>query len=188
MKAIEYLESLLESPKSNGSNLPVVFKEKNFKKGNIITRYEQVENKMYFIKKGIVILEIMCDEEEKIIDFFNKNSFVCSYTSFILQKPSDVQVVALTDCELEYLQYHELNIAYGSSFEANKLGRLLTEQIYITKSNREKDFLTKSADVRYLELMNQNPELIQLIPVNKIAKYLGIHPESLSRIRRKIIS
>src|SRR4030095_9524152 len=109
-------------------------------------------------------------------------------TSFITQKPSDVQIVALTDCQLQAIQYDDLQSAYKTSFLANKLGRLLTEQIYIRKTQREKDFLTKSAEERYKDLISQRSELIQLIPINKIAKYLGIHPESLSRIRKEIIS
>ncbi len=69
---------------------------------------------------------------------------------------------------------------------ANKLGRIVAEHYYINKTKREKDFLTKSATERYLELVNTRPELVQQIPVHFIAKYLGIKPESLSRIRKEI--
>lgn len=63
---------------------------------------------------------------------------------------------------------------------------MVAEYYYILKTNREKDFLTKSATERYNELVNIRPELIQYIPVHQIAKYLGIEPESLSRIRKAI--
>lgn len=53
---------------------------------------------------------------------------------------------------------------------------------------REKDFLTKSAEQRYQALIAQRPDLIAQVPVHKIAKYLGIHPESLSRIRKQLAS
>lgn len=164
------------------------FKNQEFSKGDIITRYGQVEKKMYFINSGIVQFSILRDVEEKIIEFFFPNEFFCSYTSFIMQEPSDTQITALTDCQFEVLHYDELQAAYNTSLLANKLGRVLTEQIYIRKTRREKDFLIKSAEERYKDLISNRPELIQLIPVNKIAKYLGIHPESLSRIRKDIIS
>ena len=168
--------------------LPFSTIDKLFKKGDIITRYQQVEKRMYFINEGIVQLSILKDIEEKIVEFFFANDFFCSYTSFITQKPSDVQIIALTDCQLQVIQYEDLQSAYKNSFPANTIGRLLTEQIYIRKTQREKDFLIKSAEERYKDLISQRPELIQLIPINKIAKYLGIHPESLSRIRKEIIS
>ena len=59
--------------------------------------------------------------------------------------------------------------------------------MFLARARREKDFLTLSAEERYLALMHKAPEVIQLIPVNKIARYLGIQPESLSRIRKSVI-
>jgi hypothetical protein len=78
--------------------------------------------------------------------------------------------------------------AYRSSLIANKIGRVLTEHIYMHKTKCEKDFLTKSAQERYAALIFTRPDILKLVPVNKIAKYLGVHPESLSRIRKSIIS
>jgi CRP-like cAMP-binding protein len=188
MTICAFLNAHFDTNFTNAAELPFHTTGKAFKKGDIITRYEQVERTMYFMNEGIVQLSILKDIEEKIVEFFFTNDFFCSYTSFISQKPSDVQIVALTECQVEAIQYTDLQLAYKTSFFANTLGRLLTEQVYIRKTQREKDFLTKSAEERYKNLISQRPELIQLIPVNKIAKYLGIHPESLSRIRKEIIS
>ena len=188
MTAVAFILTFLKKDLRAEDKLPFDFKNKTFNKGDIITGYEQIEKKLYFIGSGIVQFSILRDTEEKIIDFFFPNEFFCSYTSFILQKPSDTQITALTDCQLQVLHYDELQAAYNTSLLVNKLGGLLTEQAYIRKTRREKDFLTKSAEERYKELISARPELIQQIPVNKIAKYLGIHPESLSRIRKDIIS
>ena len=120
--------------------------------------------------------------------FFFANEMVCGFTSFLTQFPADVQIIALMDCEMEIINREDLMKAYEFSLDANKFGRILTEQAYIIKSNREKNFLTKTAEERYSEMFIKNPDYIFNIPVNKIAKYLGIHPESLSRIRKKINS
>ena len=125
---------------------------------------------------------------EKIIDFFFENEMVCGYTSFLTQLPTDVKIVALMECEIEMISRKDLLKVYETSLDANKFGRILTEQGYIRKSNREKDFLTKTAEERYTEMFLTHSEYISHIPVNKIAKYLGIHPESLSRIRKNINS
>jgi CRP-like cAMP-binding protein len=170
------------------AEFPVTITEQFFPKKAIITDYGQIERKLYFINKGLVQLGITHDGEESIIEFMSDNSFVSSYTSFLKQIPSDCRITALVECEMEVIHYSDLQRAYLSSLVANKIGRVFTEQIYILKTKREKDFLTKSAQERYAELIAERPDILKLVPVNKIAKYLGVQPESLSRIRKSIIS
>lgn len=97
-------------------------------------------------------------------------------------------MTALTDCEVEYFDRDQIYSNYTKSLEVNKLGRILVEQAYLRKAKREMEFLSKTAEEQYLQLIEQHSQYIQQIPVNKWARYLGIHPESLSRIRRKMIS
>ncbi|MDL5513543.1 Crp/Fnr family transcriptional regulator [Arenibacter sp. M-2] len=157
-------------------------------KGRCLTDYGQVEDSLYFMNKGIVEMKIKSYMTEKIVDFFFESELFCGYTSFLDQLPTDVQITTLVDSEIEVIKRKDLIPAYEHSFEANKFGRICTEQGYIRKSNREKELLTKTAEERYNELFRSRAQYIAHIPVNKIAKYLGIHPESLSRIRNKINS
>lgn len=184
----KFYNTVLKNSNTLEVDLPFLVKKSYFKKGDIITAYNDIESNIYFINKGIVEMTIKSYMTEKIIDFFFENEMVCGYTSFLTQLPTDVQIVALTDCEMELITRDDLNLAYNSSLEMNKFGRILTEQGYIRKSNREKNLLTKTAEERYAEMFKKNAKYISNIPVNKIAKYLGIHPESLSRIRKKINS
>ncbi len=188
MKLLSYLNTSFKTDFKDGSPFFVPLKDYFSKKGKIITDYGQIERRLYFINSGFVQLTMLHEGEEKIIDFFFHDSFVCAFTSFLKQEPSDVRVTSLVDCHMEGIQYSHLQEAYGTSLLANKLGRLLTEQIYMVKTKREKDFLTKSAQERYADLISLRPDILKLIPVNKIAKYLGVHPESLSRIRKSLIS
>ena len=171
-----------------GEDLPFPVHRKNFKKHEVVTGMGETEGRVYFIVSGIVEIDIFKDGDNRIIDFYFPNSFFCALTSFLRQEPSEAEIIALTDLEAEYLEYNDVQMAYKDSVLANQLGRLLIEQAYLVKFQREKDFLTKTADVRYLELMRDRPELLKVLPVHKIAEYLGIHPESLSRIRKSIIS
>ena len=128
----------------------------------------------------------MRDGDQKILDFFFPGEFFCAYTSLLTQQPADVQLTALLPCTLEVLRRADLLAAYQTSLLANQLGRVATEQLYLRKVKREKEFLTRSAEERYADLLHQQPTLIEFLPVDKIARYLGIHPNSLSRIRRKL--
>jgi CRP/FNR family transcriptional regulator, anaerobic regulatory protein len=168
--------------------LPFPTYRKTIKKNEIISQFGQIERKAYLLISGIIESSISKDGEVKIIDFVFPNSFICSYTSFLLQTPSEIQTKAIADCEVEYFLKEDLEKAYKKSIVANQFGRYVTEQFFISKLKRENDFLTKTAKEVYLNLMQERPEILEKIPINKIAKYLGIHPESLSRIRAEIIS
>ncbi len=182
----EFYYSILGTSMSSDEGIPFPVKKIHLEKGTIITKYGQIESAVYFINKGIVEMTIKSYMTEKIIDFFFENEVVSAYTSFLNQLPTDVQISALMDCELEMISREDLMKTYEISLDVNKFGRILTEHGYIRKSNREKDLLTKTAEERYAEMFQTKAEYINNIPVNKIAKYLGIHPESLSRIRKKI--
>ncbi len=166
--------------------LPIPSEKKSFKKGHIITEYGQVEDFIFFLERGIVEMTIKSYTSEKIIDFFFQGEVFTSITSFLTRVPTDTQITALADSDIEAVRYDHLMKAYEHSLEANIFGRVLTEQGLIRKSNREKDFLTKTAEERYAQLLEKAPQYVSNISVNRIAKYLGIHPESLSRIRNKM--
>lgn len=156
-------------------------------KNTILTHYDSVEQHAYFLISGIVKISMISnDGHERVLEFFFPNSFFSAYTSFLTQQASNVEIETLTECEVEIIKHHDIHEAYKTSMLANKLGRMVTEHYYINKTNREKDFLTKSAANRYKDLLDKRPELVKQIPVQLIAKYLGIEPESLSRIRKTL--
>ncbi len=183
-----YIEDLILGDSAHSSEKFPIFPTYRIKlkKGQILTQFDEIERKAYFLINGILESSIRKDGEFRIIDFVFPLNFACSYTSFLQQTPSDIQVKAITDCEVEYFLKEDLEEAYKTSLTANRFGRHVIENFFISKLKRENDFLTKSAKERYQNLLIDHPEFIQNIPVNKIAKYLGIHPESLSRIRAEI--
>ncbi|MCB0489483.1 MAG: hypothetical protein R2820_00810 [Cyclobacteriaceae bacterium] len=188
MKFIDFYRSIINEKAPSQKDLPFTIFNTEIAKGTIITDYGAVENRVYFINTGIIELAIKNDTSEKILDFFFPNEPVTCLTSFLLQIPSDTKMTALTDCEVEYFEHHEIYSNYPSSIEVNKLGRILVEHAYMRKAKREKEFLSKTAEELYLQLIEEHSQYIQQLPVNKLAKYLGIQPESLSRIRKKITS
>lgn len=188
MSIVDFINTRIGADFETNDQLPFTVVRKKFKKGAVITRYGQVEKNAYFLVSGLVEITIRKGTEEKIIEFFSPGCFFGSYTSFLSQEPSDVEVTALSACEVEVITYTELQKAYKTSLLANQLGRIATEAIFMISTKREKDFLTKSAQERYRELLASRPYLCKHIPINKIAKYLGIHPESLSRIRRHFLT
>lgn len=170
-----------------GEPLPFSIEELTVPKHTILTDYGQIERKAYFLLKGIAKISMFRqDGEERVLEFFFPGQLFSAYSSFLTQKPSDVQVKVLTEANVQVLTYESMQSAYAHSLLANKLGRIAAEFYYIRKTQREKDFLTKTASERYLDLLHGRPELVQQIPIQLIAKYLGVTAESLSRIRKAI--
>lgn len=75
---------------------------------------------------------------------------------------------------------------YDTSFYWNKFGRIMSEQIFISSKRRTADLLFSSPKERYLSLMENHPDFFQKYSLKHIASYLGIAPQSLSRIRNQI--
>jgi CRP-like cAMP-binding protein len=171
------------------TDLPFPVLDGMFAKNQIISNYGDIGKTAYYLESGIVEVTLMHQNGEiRILDFFFAPCFFGSYSSLLKQSPSDVQLTAITNCAVKIIQFADLKKAYETSLLANKLGRIQAEKNYLKRVKREKDFLTKSAEERYQDIVNDHPELLTHIPVNKIARYLGIHPESLSRIRKQSIS
>lgn len=121
----EFYNSILNTVISSDNDLPFPVKLDHYKKKAILTKYEQVEDRVYFINKGIVEMTIESYMSAKIIDFFFDKELVCGYTSFLTQVPTDVQITALVDCEVERIARKDLLEAYNTYLDANKFGRIL---------------------------------------------------------------
>lgn len=174
--------------KNFNGELPFPTVNKSVGKSYILTDFDQVESKMYFVQSGIIKVEVNSPKEIKILDFFFAPSFCSSYSSLLNKTASDVRITTVTECDLEIIDFSDLQIAYAHSLVANKLGRIATEKLYVRRVRREKMILTRGAKENYAELIEKYPEFLKSIPLKDIAKYLGIAPESLSRIRKSLIS
>jgi len=104
----------------------------------------------------------------------------------LTQQPSSYQLETITDTVLWSVSFNDLQIIYTDTAIGNTIGRLASEDLFIKKSKRELSLLTESAEERYLNLFTEQPHLLQLIPLKYIASYIGITPQALSRIRKRI--
>ena len=168
--------------------LPFEVEQKSISKNYVITDYGQVENKILLLSEGVVQISTLKEDEERILEFTFPGEFFGAYTSFLLQQPSDVQVITLSKCRVSVIKRENLLQANQVSLISNNLSLYIAQQLFLSRARREKDFLTLSAEQRYKILLEKNSHVVRLIPGNKIAKYLGIKAESLSRIRKSIIS
>lgn len=160
--------------------------KRDFAKNAVIVKIGQKENYLSFIEKGIVRLCVPNDFDDITFDFGFAGNFISAYQYFLTQEPSTYQVEAISESVLWSVSYSDLQDIYATTATGNTIGRLTTEGLFITKSKREISFLTQSAEERYLSLIENDAHLLQSIPLKYLASYIGITPQALSRIRKRI--
>ncbi|WP_194778100.1 Crp/Fnr family transcriptional regulator [Pararhodonellum marinum] len=163
------------------------FKIRNYLKGDFILNEGETERFLSIVISGCTRHYVMVKGEEKSFDFSFQHEFNCSYSSFIQQEPSMFFIQALEDCVLASIHYDFLQQLYLYYPESNKFGRTAVEQYYIWREQREISLMTDSAQERYIKLMEKYPIYLEQVPLKFLASYLNVKPESLSRIRKKIL-
>ena len=157
-----------------------------FPKKQVLLRAGQRERYLSFMEKGILRFFIPKDDNDLTFDFAFGPTFVSGYSSFLTQSPSIYQIETLAAAILWRISYKDLQTVYEETAIGNKIGRLASEDLFLKKSRRELSLLSETAEQRYRNLLSEQPQLVQQIPLKYIASYIGVTPQALSRIRRRI--
>lgn len=183
-----YLEQIANISAKDWSYFTSKLERKSIPKKAVFLKLNAVEDYISFIESGVVRLFIPKEDSEKEITFgFSfKNQFVSAYDSFLTRQPSAYQLQALTKTTLLSINYDDLQLVYANTQIGNLIGRLTAERLFLLKSRREQNLLNLSAKDRYLKLFKERPELLEVIPLKYISSYIGVTPQALSRIRKKI--
>lgn len=164
-----------------------LFTAKTLKKGEFYIRDGQMAKEIGFLNSGILRAFYQSDDgAEYNKHFFLPHCFIGGYASLISGKINVINQQALTDCELLVANYTDIQKLYSSCPDIEGISRLLAEQFFIQKEQREIEIVLMDAEKRYKIFQKDFPSLEQHIPQYHIASYLGITPTQLSRIRRKI--
>ncbi len=163
-----------------------LFKKTSIKKGEFFLAEQQVCKHVGFILSGVMRYYINTDGEDKTYAFAQEGNFICNNESFIPQKESTKIIQALDDCEILQISYEDLQIFYRSIKEGERFGRLVLEQVFIETLQDLSSFYTDTPEDRYEKFIKKHPDLRQRISQYHIASYIGVKPQSLSRIRKRI--
>jgi CRP-like cAMP-binding protein len=159
---------------------------REFSKKMPLLEIGQTENYLSFIEKGIVRYYIPGEDNDLTFAFVFDGEFTSAYDSFITRLPANYTIEALADTLLWQISYTDLQDIYAETKIGNTIGRYASEGLFLKKSKRELSLLNDSAEQRYRNLFIERPELIQKIPQKYLASYIGITPQALSRIRKRI--
>lgn len=155
-------------------------------KNKVFIKENQIADTIAFIQSGYLRVAFNHDGDEVTRDITSVHSFITALTSFITKTPSFEVVKTITDCELYLIRRNDLNFLYENYNNWQKIGRRIVEEMFVRSQKRIYNLITKTAEEKYLNILNNKPDLIKNVPLQYIASYLGITSQSLSRLRKKI--
>jgi CRP-like cAMP-binding protein len=140
-----------------------------------------------FVVEGVFVSGLVGPEKEALSDIFCEGDFATDYVSFLTGAPSTVDIVALEDSKTLWLTHADLQTLYATVPNAERLGRYIAEGQFISLVERTAALLTQSPAARYQHLLARRPSLANRVPQYLLARWLGVTPESLSRIRARSV-
>ncbi|HYV12995.1 MAG TPA: Crp/Fnr family transcriptional regulator [Pyrinomonadaceae bacterium] len=183
---IKKIRSYIEFNKEEEQFISSVFKSKYVGKGEHFLLAGDVCREAAFIESGVFRFYINTDERDATYYFAAETEFICDYPSFLPQLPSDKNIQALEPSEIRVISFDNLKRLYEKISFGERFGRLIAEEIFVDSIQQLASFYQDKPAIRYENFVRRFPQLVQRLPQYYIASYVGIEPQSLSRIRRRI--
>jgi CRP-like cAMP-binding protein len=159
---------------------------KSFKKGTILLKEGELTDESFFILKGCLRNFYIVDGEEKTTEFYTELEGVNPLCA-VDKKPSSYYIDCVEDCILAIGTPEMEAIMFEKFPKFETLFRKLSEELLEKNQTSFDDYKTSTPEQRYLNLQKSRPDLIQRIPQYQLASFLGIKPQSLSRIKARIL-
>lgn len=160
---------------------------RDYKKGVILLSEGQISSEAYFVLEGCVRQYYLIDGTERTSNFFTEGQWVISMKSMSEDVPSDHFIECCSDAKLVVGNRNREEALYKRFPRLETISRKVMEKVFAEQQELMAAYLTDSPEERYIKLLKARPDLFQLVPQYQIASYLGIKPESLSRIRKRIL-
>ncbi len=189
MENIEhYLSEVLDIPNEAITHCGSYYTVKHVKKGEFLLHAGEICQHTYFVEKGLLrMYSIDKNGKEHIIQFAPENWMMSDRSSLYFNEKSNYYIDAVEDSQVLFLTpdfFQNLKMQFPGTIANNDL--LLQKHIRALQ-NRINSLLSYTAQERYLSFIKMYPNIIQRVPQWMVASYLGITPESLSRVRKELV-
>lgn len=183
------LKSIEEKVSATAAELQSIksyFTPKKLKKREFLLREGQVCHQLAFIEQGALYsYSTDAKANQHVIQFAFEGWWIADLYSFFTREPSQLHIEALEDSELLLIdrQRHERLLSEVPRFET--FTRILYQNAYVALQRRIGGTIGFTAEERYARLLEQYPAILNRLPLHLVASYLGVTPETLSRIRKQ---
>jgi CRP-like cAMP-binding protein len=181
----KFIEKYTSVPSNEWDEIAPCFEYRFVKKDEIVLAEGNVCKHLYFVESGLLHFYINKDGNNITKFFTEAPYFFTSQASFNSQKQSSENIQAIEDCVVYQITYKASNELFKLKSWA-EFGRKITQEVQFFTEEILEQLQTETAELRYQKMRRNNPQLLERIPLKYLASYLGIAPQSLSRIRKKL--
>ncbi len=160
---------------------------RTYKKRELFIAEGKICREIGFVITGSFRCHKVIEGIEVTTYFSFDQEWISAYTSFLRKAPSFIAIEAMEDSEVLVLAYDDLQYLYNHYVSFERFGRLIAEYLVGCLDDRMHSLLLKTPEERYLKTLTENSKYFERVPQHYIASYLGIAPESLSRIRKRVM-
>ncbi|MGO4180705.1 Crp/Fnr family transcriptional regulator [Paenibacillus sp. TAF43_2] len=158
-----------------------------YKKGRVLLRQGDVPTKCYFVLKGIVRQHLIDEAGKEVTsNFFTEEQAVSIFNRHQQNKPSAYNLTCLEDCILVVGELDDEKGMFNKHLQLESMVRIMVEENLGEVQDELTSFIASAPEERYKALLRKRPQLINRVPQHQLASYLGITPESLSRIKKRV--
>jgi CRP/FNR family transcriptional regulator len=146
-----------------------------------------IQKEIGFLYSGLLRAFYIDNNGNEIsVNFIRENRYATHYSAFITRTPSKYYFQCLEPTVLVTISYKHIQEGYEKFQIFERYGRLVAESVLKIQQKRIEGFLFDNAESRYLDFINENPDLFNRVSLSYLASYLGIERQSLTRIRKKL--
>ena len=185
LQIIAYLDSIYPMSPGLKDYLWSVVQVNTLRKGQLLLQAGQYCRYLYFIEKGLIRSYYLKGGDEVCNWFMKEGDFVTSIPSYYDQKPSTEYIQTLEDCVLYHFSYQDERRAYRDYMEFNFISRQLIEHYYVLSEERQYALRRLSVEEKFDYTRAHWPWMLERVPDKHLATFLGMWPETFSRMRRR---
>ena len=183
---VEMMSSFIELTDEEKQGILEAFPIKRYTKGTNILKEGQISKEAFLVIKGCVRKYSIKDDDEKTTDFYTEFQSAVNFDSMSNNTPSKYYFTCTEDSTIAILNSEKESALYKRFPRFGEVCRVEMEKMLGASQEDLSTFINSTPEERYLNLLKNRPDLIQRVPQYQLASYLGIKPETLSRIRKRI--
>lgn len=185
-KLIQYFSKITPLTIEESNAIAKSMVTRKLKKGAFLLKAGQFSVDSYFVLEGCIREYMIQDGEEKTTNFFTEGHWVISLNNFTPQSPATLNWICMEDSSLVVGNEQKAQGLFRQFPRLETISRVVMEGVFAEQKKLLTSYLTDTPEQRYLKLLKSRPDLLQRVPQYQLASYIGIKPESLSRIRKRL--
>ena len=182
----QFLAKHIQLTEEEFAPLAACIEVRQFPRRAMIIREGEQERYLSLVAQGILRKFFYKGNLEVITQLAGEGSLISSSVSFLAATPSQYYIETLEPVTLVSVSRECLDDLYAKSIAMQRMGRIITTELYLAKEQWEQDHISYDVKTRFMKFVAEQPELVKRVPQKYLASYLNIKPETFSRLKHHL--